>query len=353
MNRRPNANPSARPSADPSFDEPIIDPPLLDLLLEASSPVTIESLSKAQGWPIGRVQQELARLEAANCRIQRHPQHGVALTHCGLGAWVDYLRWTHPNKLSQTPPRLIEIYRRTTSTQDVAKRLIAARGPSVDRAIVIADEQTDGRGRLGRRWIAPPGTAVTFSRIAAAPQDSAQQSINRVTLAAAVAVAQALDPLIQPASVEIKWPNDLLVHGAKLAGILVETSTSPIDPNQRLAIIGIGINITLTPQQIPEPGTLNRPMTSLAMLNRPAHRLSVISRVIKHLDQTLDQADPTPLLDQWRRRCPRPTTRSRFQNDGCVVEGQVIDLDPTQGLIVRTDNGAIVHLPAATTSVLD
>ena len=89
------------------------------------------------------------------------------------------------------------------------------------------------------------------------------------------------------------------------------------------------------------------------MLGVTAHRLAVLRDVCRHLDATLDQTNPTPLLDQWRRRAPMRSTVSCFENDGRVIAGEVIDIDPTQGLIVRTHDGSIVHLPAATTSVLD
>ncbi len=340
------------PSPAPHDDAPIIHPPLLDFLLTRDTPVGIDLLAGSLDLPVDRVRQELARLEAVGCQLDRHPQHGVRLASSGLGAWADYLRWAHPSPPNAQRQRLIEVYQQTTSTQDLAKRAVGAYEAGADRAILIAGYQTAGRGRMGRRWFAPAGCGVTFSMVRCLRACDAMQVVNRLTLACAVAVARALDPLIAPATIEIKWPNDLLVGGRKLAGILVETSLLTGTLGHWAAIIGVGINVTLSADQIPEESLRPR-VTSLATIGCPADPLIVLSRGVRELDHTLSEKDPGNVLDSWRRRCPPRTVPGRFQTDGRVIQGQVIDVDPTQGLIVRTSEGVIVHLPAATTTVLD
>src|SRR5687767_1916135 len=128
------------------------------------------------------------------------------------------------------PGVAVRVVERCTSTNDLA---LKAQSP----VLVAAEEQTAGRGRRGRRWHSAPGAGITFSL---------SRKINRPTrelpalsLVAGVAAARALRAL--GADVQVKWPNDLVVGGAKLGGILVETRSSGH------AVIGVGINCRPTP----------------------------------------------------------------------------------------------------------
>ncbi|MFW6033256.1 MAG: hypothetical protein ACOCTI_07775, partial [Phycisphaeraceae bacterium] len=141
-------------------DTPLIDAGLLDLLLHAREPMSVESLALAGGISRADVLARVARLREAGCRFDEHPQQGLRLIEAGLGTWADYLHF-HRRRESR-----IEIYRESASTQDLARRLVTACGRASDGAIVVAARQTAGRGRLGRTWHAPPGSAITFSRVA-------------------------------------------------------------------------------------------------------------------------------------------------------------------------------------------
>jgi len=347
MSRHSNNNPSQPASPSPPHHAPTIDPPTLDLLLHQREPIAIETLALRMARPPKTVLRELDRLRTAGCRIETHPQHGITLTACGIGAWSDYLRWS----LGNDPRRIVEIYRQTTSTQDAARRIVESCGIDAEGAVAIADEQTAGRGRLGRRWVAPPGTAVMFTRVSMLKPS--KQSIDRLTLGATVGIAQAIESVIKPTAVQIKWPNDLLIGGNKVAGILVETFTTPAAPGHIGAIIGVGINVSVDPQQLSlDPPNVRSPITSLDAVNGPVERIMVLAEAIRGMDQALTDASGESLLDQWRHRCPLLSQPLRLESNGQVVQGQVIDLDPTAGLIVRTDQGTVVQLPAATTTVL-
>jgi BirA family biotin operon repressor/biotin-[acetyl-CoA-carboxylase] ligase len=134
--------------------------------------------------------------------------------------------------------------RRTDSTNARARALAAAGAP--DGALVTAAEQTEGRGRQGRRWNAPAGSALLMSLVLRDPP-------GLLPLAAAVAVAEVAGP-----SAQIKWPNDVLEGGRKVAGILVEGR-----PQEGWAILGIGINVAVRLDDLPvalraSAGTLGR-----------------------------------------------------------------------------------------------
>lgn len=333
---------------------PIIDPALLDLLLNADAPCSIDHVARERGTPRSAVVAELERLRAVGCDIQVHPQRGIALLHTGLGAWTDYLRWRCPpptndaDRREPPAPRIIEVYRRTGSTQDAARRIVETYGPAADGAIVIADEQTAGRGRLGRRWHAPAGACLTFSLV----RTRGSAGVDRLVFATAVAVARALDRAAAPVTLNIgiKWPNDLLLAGGKLSGILVETLPAS---SFTAAIIGVGINVHLTPDMLPDD--LSEPryrVASLAAAGCRADRLRVLAAVVAEMDLALACVDPAPLLEEWRRRSTQLSQTLRLSCDGRTVQGQVMDLDPAEGLILRCDTGEIVHLPAATTTVL-
>ena len=335
---------------DPQHADPVIHTGLLQALLEADSHLPAQSLMTTLGnVNTAAVQRELDRLRDAGCALDINPQNGVRLLRAGLGCWADCLQ-NHSDT-----PRIVEVYRQTISTQDSARRLITHRSTLADGALIIAEEQTAGRGRLGRRWIAPPGSALTFSRICrtTAPDDA--QAVNRLTFATSVAIAQTLDHWLAPRGqhAQIKWPNDILVGGKKIAGILVEVMHH--GEAGHFAIIGVGLNISLLPDQMPDDPndpTLRERITSLAMLNIHTDRLAVLERLVWEVDHALDRANPDDLLKRWRSRSTLIGTHVSLQCDGRRYDGEVADLDPNLGLILRTTNGAMVHLPAMTTTVV-
>jgi len=311
--------------------------------------MSIQAMATQLRYDPPTVLSELDRLRNAGCELDRNPQQGLKLTRTGLGCWADFL------KAIRERPGIVEVYQQTSSTQDAARRLITDRKLAADDALVIADAQSAGRGRLGRRWVAPPGTALIFSRVARAGSFDDSQAVNRLTYAACVGVAEALDQWLIPKSkrAEIKWPNDVLVKSRKISGILVEVvPDSNIGP---FAIIGVGLNVTLTKDQLPveadDPGLRDR-VTSLAMLDIQADRLAVLASVVTAIDHALDTSQPDALLEQWRRRSTLIGRHVQLSCAGKHYEGEVVDLDPNLGLILRTTSGTMIHLPANTTTII-
>lgn len=312
--------------------------PLLHLLLHANHPVAIGELARQAGLPVKAAREQLLRLADAECLFDHHPQQGYRLRAAGLGAWVDYLHWRDGHDR-----RKIELYRQTASTQDAARRLAEQHGAAAQGGLAVADEQTAGRGRLGRRWIAAPGEALTFSYI----DIGHNPSIDRLTLATAVAVATAIEAATANAlSVAVKWPNDIYANDRKLAGILVETF--PLGNGSIASIIGVGVNVSLHP---PHNDPELRRAISLRVLGYDIDRLRLLAELVPAMDDALNQQSVQSLVTQWRQRSVLLGRQVRLQTDGRVIEGQVIDLDPQQGLIVRTLAGELLHLPAQKTTV--
>jgi BirA family biotin operon repressor/biotin-[acetyl-CoA-carboxylase] ligase len=190
------------------------------------------------------------------------------------------------------------------STQEVARALAIG-------TAVVAEHQEAGRGRLGRRWEAPPGTALLASFVmpfqALAP------------IAAGVAAAAACGP-----AVRLKWPNDLLLEDRKLGGILVEAAGGR-------AIVGIGINLAWAP---PRAARLD------------AEREGLLERLVAALQQWW-VAPPDLLLDAWRERSDTLGRRVRVELGGEVFEGEAEDIAADGALIVggrRVPAGDVTHL---------
>lgn len=232
-----------------------------------------------------------------------------------------------------TQPVTVRVFRETTSTQDIAKSYASG------HALIVANHQTGGRGRLGRRWLSTPGASVLMSL--RWPSDSLSTSHDQVSLRVGVALANAVQQMISAEAVRLKWPNDVWIEQRKIAGILIEQA------NQAY-IIGIGMNVTdqACPDESLRPWT-----TSLQEIGCNADRLEVIKTIYRHISRSLSSASLDETLRAWRKYAPLGQ-RHTFEHHHQQITGQVIDLDPDHGLIIRRDTGEIITLPAATTSVV-
>ncbi len=289
-----------------------------------------------------RIRRSVDRLTRNGCRIE-YDIKGIRLIDSGLSVWSDYLH----HALTGDSERAIQVYKQTTSTQDLAKA--RADKPS----LILADEQTGGRGRLGRSWHAPAGTGLLFSMTTLQPRKDQSGSVDRTSFLTAVAVAQAIEHITGHGLIQISWPNDLVVDQRKLAGILVESiCTNNGDPPT--LIVGVGINIGLTQKHLASmPEEVRSHATSFAMQGWSADRLYVAERVITEIDRCLHAPNIPLLVDEWRVRNLFRDQTIRLCSNGKTIQGTVIDLDPDDGLIVRRDTGEITHLHAATTTVLE
>jgi BirA family biotin operon repressor/biotin-[acetyl-CoA-carboxylase] ligase len=155
----------------------------------------------------------------------------------------------------------------TESTQ----ALLGAGDP--EGAVVQAGHQTAGRGRLGRRWEAPPGTALTFSVLLRPPPGA---PIQQLSLVAGLAVAETVEGALQ-LSAQIKWPNDVLVDRRKVAGVLAEARDGVV-------VLGIGLNVNQTREQLPEDARV--PAASLRTIDgterEPAPLLADLLACLEH-----------------------------------------------------------------------
>jgi BirA family biotin operon repressor/biotin-[acetyl-CoA-carboxylase] ligase len=169
-------------------------------------------------------------------------------------------------------------HRITDSTNERAKELAQAGAPH--GTLVTADEQTAGRGRQGRTWLASPGEALLLSVVLRSPDAF-------LPLRAAVAVAESI-----PVRAQVKWPNDVWVRGKKVSGILVEGR-----PQEGWAVLGIGLNVAT--RSFPEE--LSEIATSLALERAAMSREEALQALLGSLDRWLT-ADAADVLEAWRTR---------------------------------------------------
>ncbi len=201
-----------------------------------------------------------------------------------------------------------------------------------DRRVVVTDHQQAGRGRMGRIWETPAGEALTMS----ATIDPGLPDVDWpwVPLLAGLVVAEALDPYGLHASV--KWPNDVLVDGLKVAGILVERVVSA--QGQPLAVVGIGLNVHQ--QELPVPTA-----TSLARCGVRATRVDLLRGVLSGLEQVVSAlpADLGQLRSRFAGRC---VTVGQVVDvhlpSGEVRRGRAREVDPRGCLVVDTEGAALV-----------
>lgn len=239
----------------------------------------------------------------------------------------------------------LERFESLGSTQDVAKERAAAGAP--EGTVIVAGVQGRGRGRLGRHWFSPPG-GLWFS-VVLRPQVAASR-ISGITLMAAVAVAKAIGGTTR-LDAGIKWPNDILLGGRKVAGILTEASVLGYRVN--FVTLGIGINANVDVDAFPHD--LLMPATSLAAeLDREVDLDELLTACIKALGEEYERfaASPPGLLEEWRRRSVTLGRRVRVTQSGSVVEGEALDVDEAGALLVRDDRGDVREVRAGDLTIL-
>jgi BirA family biotin operon repressor/biotin-[acetyl-CoA-carboxylase] ligase len=227
------------------------------------------------------------------------------------------------------------VYRSIGSTNDRAAEL-ASQG-AAHGALVAADEQTAGRGRAGRRWITPAGSALAFSLILR-PGRGERPAIGTLNAVGALAVVDALAEL--GASAQIKWPNDVLLRGRKACGILVEGAWMGDD--LQAVVLGIGLNVT--PDSVPPAAELDYPATCVqAAVDRQIDRVDLLLRILAALSQWLPRLRSQDVIDAWQSRLAFIHQQVELVGGWAPMRGEFLGLD--------SDGRARLLLPSGETVV--
>ena len=240
-----------------------------------------------------------------------------------------------------------EHYPQLGSTNDLARE--RARAGQPEGLAIVADEQTSGRGRLGRGWAAPPGSSLLLSLLLR-PSWLAQADAFALTMLAGVALCEAVEQAT-PLRPALKWPNDLLLPhdgpgGAELrkaAGVLseIELSGGAID----WLVLGIGVNVNWSPAGIVDGRDLGALATSVgAAQGRPADRLALLRALLQRLDArylALRAGGRDALFADWRARLATLGQHVDVRLPAGELHGLAESVEPTGALLVRDAAGAL------------
>ena len=234
--------------------------------------------------------------------------------------------------------RKILVYDSTSSTNDVAAQY--AKNKENDGLAIFAEAQTAGRGRAGNKWESNRGQSILCSVLLA----DCQLNSEMLCLSCAVAAAEAVGNKAQ-----IKWPNDIILNGKKIGGILVE---SKVINGCIAGILGIGINCHQTAESFPVE--LRTTATSIDIeTGTICDRISLAKRLLTSLDHQLRTAEKNSkkIIKKWRRRSIQLNHRITVVFNGKKFTGHCIGIDPQKGLIVQLDTGGIRMFDAAHTTI--
>ncbi|NJO05219.1 MAG: biotin--[acetyl-CoA-carboxylase] ligase [Chloroflexaceae bacterium] len=235
-------------------------------------------------------------------------------------------------------PRRVLSYGRVGSTMDIARQELQTATAESLPLLVLAEEQTTGRGRMGRQWVAPPESALMFS-LAMRPRWLAPADAGVLVWLMGVALCEALQGMygLEP---RLKWPNDVLLDEHKLAGILPEASSS--QHHIEWAIIGCGINISASPP----PDGLRYPAIHLTeQTGGEVDRRALLRALLVRLDDwyTRLESDTATtranLFDAWRGLLVTIGQRVQVETTSGMLAGLAEDVEPSGALRLRSDNG--------------
>ena len=294
-----------------------------------------EHLSKELGVSRTAVWKHISALRNSGYRIEAVPSRGYLLV--SSPDCID----PHEVIVQLNGERIghrLEFLQTTCSTNADAFRL--AEDAASEGTVVMADSQTGGKGRRGRVWSSPSGVNIYCSvvlRPSIMPHEAPQ-----LTFLSAVAVARAIEQTTK-LTPQIKWPNDLLVHEKKVAGLLNEMSAETDCIN--FVILGIGVNLNMTPDQF--PNDLRHPATSLFIesgvrVDR-SHFTSIMLNELDRLYADFLTHGFGPVREEWQRRCNASGRQVLVSDTGTkCTGGRFIGIDSDGALLLRS-NDDILH----------
>ncbi|MBI2925208.1 MAG: biotin--[acetyl-CoA-carboxylase] ligase [Verrucomicrobia bacterium] len=235
--------------------------------------------------------------------------------------------------------RDLRVFQETTSTNDVIEKL--ARDGVKEGAVVFAEAQSKGRGRLGRRWLSPPRRGLWFS-VLLRPK-LRPQAVTQLTIAAATALTRALRS--QTGLVpEIKWPNDVLLRGRKVAGILTELSAE-LDRVKHV-ILGLGVDVNLSAADF--PAELRKSATSLKLeAGRSFDRAALAVEILRELDNDYARVCTGQfevLAGEWEEQCTTIGRAVVIRIGERELKGRAESLDADGALLLRTEHGHLERI---------
>jgi BirA family biotin operon repressor/biotin-[acetyl-CoA-carboxylase] ligase len=305
---------------------------VLAFLAEAGDTVVSgEAISDKLGLTRAAVWKHVEALRQQGYRIDAVATRGYRLVEV-----PDRLRALELRPLLNTHDvgQVLHCFDEVDSTNDRAKAL--ADEGAEHGEVVVAERQTAGRGRRGRTWISPARRNVAFSVILR-PEALPPTRASELTLVAAVAVCDAL----RQAGVDagIKWPNDVLVGGRKIAGILTELAAEP--DQVHWVVVGVGVNVNARREDFP-PELAGEATSVLIERDHPAPRALFLAACLTSLEDWYDRHAEEgfePIREAWKARSVTLGQQVSVKTDGGDLVGTAFDIDAGGALLIRTAAG--------------
>ncbi len=305
---------------------------LLSLLRRQKGYISGSSLAKETGISTNRISKQIRLLQEYGYHIESSPKTGYRLAGetdlplpWELAKILDTL-FVGKNKI---------IYKHTVkSTQNLAISL-AEKDPSSDGTVIIAGQQTGGHGRENRKWLSPKGgiwLSVILRPIIPAFK------ITILPFAAALAVCDSIRKTALLNS-KVRWPNDIVIEGRKVAGILIDISMEAEQVSY--AVIGIGINVNVDSSAI--YSHLERQIKVTSLSDELGHKMSLLGltkEILERLEyyyMQLKKDIPHTIIEQWKKSSDIFHRKVQVIHNDWVIEGVAIDVDDDGSLLVRTD----------------
>lgn len=311
------------------------EPRLLDFLRAAGGQaVSGARMATALGVSRAAVWKQVERLRTEGFAIEARARLGYRLIAASEAPRPEAVQ---PHLDTQSLGRALRYLCATVSTNSDLAALAAAGAP--EGMVVVAETQSGGRGRLARRWLSAPGRNLTFSMLLRPALEP--QRVTTLPLLAGVALARAIEELEPGLGLQIKWPNDLLLGGLKLAGILCEMQAEADCVHH--VIVGIGLNVNLRRSQL--PGEVRRTATSLRLATgRDWPRAPLLARVLNGFERDYDcwrREGLAPFLGELAARDPLAGRRVVIEQGGRRLRGVAEGIQADGALRVRLSDGTL------------
>lgn len=290
-------------------------------------------LSEVLGVSRTAVWKQIRQLRQLGYRIDAIPSRGYRLCAAPDLPLAEELRTGLTTRIVGSEIRYLN---ETDSTNRQAYALGEA--GAGEGLIVIADRQSAGKGRLGRTWVSPPGVNLYLSVLLRPPLPS--YAAPQLTFLSALAVSRAIAAVTGLAPTH-KWPNDVLIDGCKVAGLLNEMSAE--SDRIRFVVLGIGVNLNMTADQF--PADLRTPATSLLLAGgQPVARARFARALLEQLDALYAEylrCGPAPILTAWEAHCDLVGKAVTVdEGGGPALRGTVAGLDRDGALLLTLANGS-------------
>lgn len=302
---------------------------------QAGGYVSGERLSRELNVTRTAIWKHIRELREMGYAFDAVPKLGYRLTEAP-DRWdaSDLLNRLQTDKLG----RRLHLFDTLESTQNKAHELVRKGAP--EGTLVIADRQTEGRGRMGRRWHSPKGKGIWMSLVL--KPEIPVQFVAQFTLLVAVSVYRAIRKVVPEVEPGIKWPNDLLIGGRKVCGILLESSAT--DETLNYVVAGVGISVNLAADDFPEE---LRPIATSLLIEsgRKVERAEMVAQWLRQLEELyklfMDQGF-APIRTLWEAASATLGNCIRVQTPSGLVEGEAVGLDESGALLVKRPDGRTV-----------